>query len=66
MRCGFATFEQCSLARGYGTGWCVTSPYGGSVADADAAEGVPQSMSLRLAAGARKPGGGIRKGRGKD
>jgi hypothetical protein len=28
MRCGFATFEQCSAVRGYGGGFCVTSPYG--------------------------------------
>jgi hypothetical protein len=27
MRCGFATFEQCSAARGYGGGFCMTSPY---------------------------------------
>jgi Protein of unknown function (DUF3551) len=30
LRCGFATFEQCSAARGYGGGFCITSPYSGS------------------------------------
>lgn len=36
MRCGFATFEDCSRVRGYGAGFCVTSPYGGTTASTPA------------------------------